>query len=142
MLLPFKNWLLNVLVSLVEFERVILIVVLLGSTSAGQEIIYPVGGRWLVGRCLQSVVGGFTITPSYTWSKEIIIFIIIILFLYSHRYTVYCIFVFSGTTASKIEDENKRVHMTEKVSFFDESVPVQWNKCSTPKSKLSTSINN
>ena len=44
MLLPFKNWLLNVLVSLVEFERVIL----LGSTSAGQEIIYPVGGRWSV----------------------------------------------------------------------------------------------
>ena len=33
----------NVLVSLVEFERVLL----LGSTFAGQEIIYPVGGRWV-----------------------------------------------------------------------------------------------
>ena len=47
MLLPFKNWLLNVLVSLVEFERVILIVVLLSFMSAGQEIIYPVGGPWV-----------------------------------------------------------------------------------------------
>ena len=40
MLLPFKNCLLNIIVNLVEFERVIL----LGSTFAGQEIIYPVGG--------------------------------------------------------------------------------------------------
>ena len=55
MLLPFKNWLLNVLVSLVEFERVIL----LGSTYAGQEIIYPVGGS-------VPSVGGFTITLSVT----------------------------------------------------------------------------
>ena len=41
---------LNGLVSLVEFERVILIgsfLSLLGSTSAGQCIIYPVGGRWV-----------------------------------------------------------------------------------------------
>ena len=45
--MPLKNWLLNVLLSLVEFERVILFVVLLGSTSAGQEIIYPVSGRWV-----------------------------------------------------------------------------------------------
>ena len=43
MLLPSKNCLINVLVSLVEFEQVIL----LGSTSASQEIIYPVGGRWV-----------------------------------------------------------------------------------------------
>ena len=52
MLLPLKNCLLNGLVSLVEFERVILIgsfLSLLGSTPAGQEIIYTVrwvGGRW------------------------------------------------------------------------------------------------
>ena len=60
MLLPLKNCLLNVPVSLVEFERVIL----LSSTFAGQEIIYPVGGRWSVpsvGGCGRWV-GGYTIT--------------------------------------------------------------------------------
>ena len=79
MLLPSKNRLLNVLVSLVEFERVIL----LGSTFAGQEFIYPVGGRWVggrwvggrwVGACSRCVggrcVGGFTITPLETTSHR------------------------------------------------------------------------
>ena len=61
MLLPLKNCQLNVPVSLVEFERVIL----LGSTFAGQEIIYPVGGRWV--GAISRWVGGFTITRKFNW---------------------------------------------------------------------------
>ena len=46
--------------SLVEFEQVIL----LGSTSAGQEIIYPVGGRW-VGAFSRWVGGRWVVVLQY-----------------------------------------------------------------------------